>query len=45
MKKSRAYLEEMNYNLVYTTLCGLGIAMAGILSRAKAYATKNAGNN
>ena len=44
MKKSRAYLEEMNYNLVYTTLCGLGIAMAGILSRAKAYATKNAGN-
>lgn len=45
MKKSRSYLEEMNYNLVYTTLCGLGIAMAGLLSRAKAYATKNAGNN
>ena len=43
MKKSRSYLEEMNYNLVYTTLCGLGIAITGLLARAKAYATKNAG--
>jgi hypothetical protein len=43
LKKSRSYLEEMNYNLVYTTLCGLGIALTGMLARAKAYATKNAG--
>ena len=44
LKKSRAYLEEMNYNLVYTTLCGLGLVLAGMLARAKAYATKNVGD-
>ena len=43
IKKARSYLEEMNYNIVYTTLCGLGIALTGMLSRAKAYATRNAG--
>jgi len=43
LKKSRSYLEEMNYNLVYTSLCGLGIAMTGMFARAKAYATKSTG--
>ena len=45
LKKSRFYLEEMNYNLVYTTLCGLGIALTGLFARAKAYATKNTGGD
>lgn len=41
LKKARSYLEEMNYNIVYTTLCGLGIALTGMLSRAKAYASRS----
>lgn len=41
LKKARSYLEEMNYNIVYTTLCGLGIALTGMLSRAKAYAARS----
>jgi hypothetical protein len=33
IKKSRSYLEEMNYNMVYTTVCGLGIAAANTLRK------------
>ncbi len=36
LKKCRSYLEEMSYNLVYTVLCGLGLAMA---NTARKYST------
>jgi len=39
-KKCRAYLEEMNYNLVYTVICGLGLAAANTLRKYQNAATK-----
>ncbi len=39
LKKSRSYLEELNYNLVYTVLCGLGIAFANTLRKYQSSAT------
>ena len=39
-KKCRAYLEEMNYNLVYTVICGLGLAAANTLRKYQHAATK-----
>ena len=33
VKKSRSYLEEMNYNMVYTAICGLGLAAANALRK------------
>ena len=40
-KKCRAYLEEMNYNLVYTVICGLGLAAANTLRKYQNAATKS----
>tara|TARA_R110000787_G_scaffold252484_1_gene357935 strand:+ start:107 stop:739 length:633 start_codon:yes stop_codon:yes gene_type:complete len=40
LKKCRAYLEEMNYNLVYTVICGLGLACANTLRKYQNSATK-----
>ena len=40
LKKCRAYLEEMNYNLVYTVICGLGIAAANTLRKYQNAATR-----
>lgn len=38
-KKCRAYLEDMNYNLVYTVVCGIGIACANTLRKYQTAAT------
>jgi len=40
LKKCRSYLEEMNYNLVYTCMCGLGLAAANTLRKYQNAATK-----
>lgn len=39
-KKCRSYLEEMNYNLVYTVICGLGLAAANTLRKYQNAATR-----
>tara|TARA_R110000803_G_scaffold1094_5_gene3725 strand:+ start:169 stop:960 length:792 start_codon:yes stop_codon:yes gene_type:complete len=41
LKKCRSYLEEMNYNLVYTVICGIGLAIANILRKFTNAATAN----
>lgn len=40
LKKSRSYLEEMNYNIVYSVACGLGVFLSGFLMRLQKYAAR-----
>ena len=41
LKKSRAYLEEMNYNMVYTAICGLGLAAANTMRKYQSAVNKH----
>lgn len=39
-KKVRYHLEDLNYNIVYTTLCALSLTGASILMRLQKYTKK-----
>ena len=40
IKQCRSYLESLTYNIVYTTICGVGLALANFVSRAKGISSR-----